>query len=54
MNTGFWSGQLMKGDHLEDLGAGGRITLQWFLKNWDGEAWTGLLWLTIEKGGRQL
>jgi hypothetical protein len=31
-------------------GADGRIILKWILKAWD-EAWTGLNWLRIAKGG---
>jgi hypothetical protein len=29
----------------------GRIILKWILKKWDGEAWTGLIWLRIGTGG---
>jgi len=35
VHTGFWWGGLMEGDHLEDLGVGGRIILKWILKKWD-------------------
>jgi hypothetical protein len=24
---------------------------KWIFKKWDGDAWTGLLWLRIETGG---
>jgi hypothetical protein len=34
-----------KKSHLEDLGVDWRIILRWIFKKWDGEAWTGLLWL---------
>lgn len=29
----------------------GRIILRPIFKKWDGRAWTGLIWLTIETGG---
>jgi hypothetical protein len=38
----FWSGDLRERDHLEDLGADGRIVLIWIFKKCDREAWTGL------------
>ena len=34
-------------DHLEDLSLDVRIILKWILKMWDGQAWTGLIWLRI-------
>jgi len=29
-------------------------TRKWFFKKWDGEAWTGLFWLRIGRGGGRL
>jgi len=40
-------------DHLEYLIVDGRI-LQWVFKNWAEEAWTGLIWHRIGKGGGRL
>ena len=38
---------------MEDLRVDGRI-LKWIFKQWDGEAWTGLLLLRIGTGGGSL
>jgi hypothetical protein len=38
-------------DNLEDLGVDGSIKLRWIFRKWDGEAWTGLIWLTGTGGG---
>jgi len=38
-------------DHLEDLDLDGRIILKLILKEWNGDAWTGLLWLRTGTGG---
>jgi len=45
VHIGYWWGGLRKGNHLKDLNVDGRITLKWFFKKWDGEAWIGLMWL---------
>jgi hypothetical protein len=47
----FWSGDLRKRDHLEDLDVDGRIILKWIFNKWDGEVRTGLIWLRIGAGG---
>ena len=49
MYTGLWWGKPTERDHLEDPGAGidENVILKWMLKKWDGEAWTGLIWLRI-------
>ena len=44
MRTEFWWGE-REGDHFEDLDQHGRIILKLIFKKWDGEAWTGLIWL---------
>jgi hypothetical protein len=41
-------------DSLEYVEVGGRIILKWILKKWDGEAWTGLIWLRVGTGGGYL
>jgi hypothetical protein len=45
MHTGFWWG---------DLGVDGRIILNLIFNWWDGVAWTELMYLRIETGGRLL
>jgi hypothetical protein len=52
--TGFWCGNLRERDHLEDPGIHGRIVLRWIFRKWDVGAWTGLIWLRVGTGGRQL
>jgi hypothetical protein len=43
VHTGFWCGDLRKGDHLGDLSAGGRIILNRIFKKWDG----GMDWIEL-------
>ena len=47
-------GNLRERDHLEDLGIGGRLILKYIFMTWDGQAWTGLSWLTVRTGVRLL
>jgi hypothetical protein len=54
VHTGFWWGNLLERDHLEDLGIDGRIISRWVFKKWDGEGWTGLMWLSVGTGSRLL
>jgi hypothetical protein len=52
--TGFWWENLRERDYLEDPGTGGRIILRWIFRKCDGGAKTGLTWLRIGTGGRNL
>ena len=53
VHTGFWWRDLSEREHLQDPGLDGRIILKLILKKWDGEAWTGLIWLRIGTGVRR-
>jgi len=52
--TGFWWGSLRERNHLEDTGVDWWILLKWIFRKWDGEARTGLIWLSIGTGGGHL
>jgi hypothetical protein len=54
VHRGFRWRNLKEGDHLRDRGVVGKIILKWLYRKWDGEAWTGFIWLRIGTGGRQL
>jgi hypothetical protein len=53
VHRGIWLVDLRERDHLEDLGADGRIILTWIFKKWDRKAWAGMIWLRIGTGGRR-
>jgi hypothetical protein len=44
----------MEGDHLDNLGKGGRIMLYWILMAWVGRMWIGLVWHRIGTSGKLL
>jgi hypothetical protein len=54
VHTGFWWGDVRKGDYLEELGVDGSVISKWLFKMWNSLAWTGLLWLRIGTGGEHL
>jgi hypothetical protein len=51
--TGFWWGNLMERQHIEDPGVDERIS-RWIFKKWEGGVWTGLIWLRIGTCGGHL
>jgi hypothetical protein len=52
--TGFWLGDPRGRNQLEGPGLYGRIIVKWVFKKWDGETWTGLIWLRGGTGGGRL
>jgi hypothetical protein len=50
VHTIFWLGSLKGGDHWEDLGVDGRITLRWIFGKGLG-MWMGFIWLRIGTRG---
>jgi hypothetical protein len=49
-----FGGKALGDENLEDLGFKGKVVLKRIIKKWDGEAWSGLRWLRIGRGGGRL
>jgi len=54
VHAGFWWDNLRERDHFEDLDVDGRLIFEWIFRKWDGEVWTGFLWIKITTGGGRL
>ena len=52
--TGFWWGNLRERDHLGNPDIDRRIMLRWIFRKWIVGVLTGLIWLRIGTGGRNL
>ena len=48
--TRFCWGYVREGDHLKQLSVDWRIIVKWIFRQWNGESWTGLLWLRVVTG----
>jgi hypothetical protein len=46
VRTRFRWGDLRERDHLEGLGIERKIILKYAVKQWDGEEWSGLIWVS--------
>jgi hypothetical protein len=47
MHVKFWLENPKERDHLEDLGVGERIILEYILGTWSRKLWTRFTWLRI-------
>jgi hypothetical protein len=47
MHAKFWSEDLNGIDHMEGLGVGGKIILEWILGKYGTKMWNGCIWLRI-------
>jgi hypothetical protein len=44
----FWLENLKGRDHMEEIGIGGQIILEWFSGKLDRKVWTEFVWLRAE------
>jgi hypothetical protein len=51
MHAQFWSENLKERDHSENLGADGKVILEYILGKYGGNVWTGFIWLRIGTSG---
>jgi len=51
VHTGLCWGDLKEKHRLKDVSVDERIILKWIFKNWVGESWTEMIWLTSGGGG---
>ena len=54
VHAGFWWDNLRERDHFKDLDVDGRLIFKWIFRKWDGEVWTGFLWVKVMTGGGRL
>jgi hypothetical protein len=47
MHIGFWWKSQKVRDHYEGIHVGGRLIQKLMLEKYDGEIWTGFIWLRI-------
>jgi hypothetical protein len=52
IHTTIWLENLKGTDHLEDLGIGGKIILEWITGKQGGKVWTGCIWLRTGTSSR--
>ena len=50
----FGGGVLRVKGHVDDLSVDGRIITKHMSMKWNGETWTGLIWLRIRRSTREI
>jgi hypothetical protein len=54
MHVKYWLENLKERGHCKDVDLDGMIILEWILKTWGENVWTGFLWIQIQASGRLL